>query len=292
MMLAKSLLNLNIHILLMKRDFLLAIFLAFVLFAIGFGFDKITGQAISNDEHTIGPSIEEKNCMVGCVSKGCDAGDMDCKKKNSEACLAECSIQKPEVTEETSCMEACVKVGCGEIDFSCQTINKDKCEKECNMIKEPEAKSEDEQCIRDCVNKVEPGLICRPGEGGEKGGDACQRCAKECMHLYAGPCLNEEKLGAKKKECETCEHCYGELIMGNSSEGYQCIVDVECKDATAMFGDYPGTGEGISLTEASADSGIDSRVSERISNIFESIGNFFSEIFGGEGRAEMPTETS
>jgi hypothetical protein len=170
-------------------------------------------------------------------------------------------------------MESCVKVGCGEIDFACQTTNQERCEKECNMIKEPEAKSEEEQCIRDCVNRIEPGLICQPGEGGEKGGDVCQQCAKECEHLYAGPCLNEEKLEAKKRECETCEHCYGEPVMGDSGEGYDCIVNVECKDATAMFGDEPGTGE--------ERGGITEMIGERVSSFVESIGDFFADIFSG-----------
>lgn len=280
----------------MKKDILIKISLVLFIFVLilGFGVDFLngaTGNAI--EEHNIGPSIEEQTCVRACASKGCEPNDMVCMKKNSEACLAECNVQKPEVTEETSCMEECVQVGCSEFDFSCQAKNKDKCEKECDMIKEPEAKSEEEQCIRDCVNKVQPGLICQPGEGGEKGGDICQNCAQECVHLYAGPCLNEEKLESKKSECNTCEHCYGEPIMGDSGEGYECIVNVECKDASAMFGDDPGTGEGIPLTEVSENSegGITSRISEGIGNVFESIGNFFSGIFGSKNEVEAPAET-
>lgn len=275
----------------MKKIFLIKVylFLLILVLIVGIGINfanETTGRAV--EVHLIGPSIEEQTCVRACASNGCETNDMNCMKKNSEACLAECNVQKPEVTEETSCMEECVLVGCGEIDFSCQATNKDKCEKECNMIKEPEAKSEEEQCIRDCVNNVQPGLICQPGEGGEKGDDVCQRCAKECVHLYAGPCLNEDKLEQKKSECKTCEHCYGEPVMGDSGEGYDCIVDVECKDASAMFGDNPGTGEETSLTETDTGSedGITSRINKGISNVFESIGNFFSEIFGGENRAE------
>jgi hypothetical protein len=33
--------------------------------------------------------------------------------------------------------------------------------------------------------------------------------------------------------------------MGDSGEGWECIVDVECKDATAEWGDEPGEGAGI-----------------------------------------------
>ena len=246
------------------------IFLSLTTSFYGGLFSQVTGRAVSTEEHTIGPSLAEQNCMKPCVSQGCNSTDIDCMKKNSEACMEKCNAKKPEATTETSCMENCVSQGCSEFDFTCQGTNKDKCEKECNMIKEPEAKSEEEKCIRDCVNSAEPGLICKAGEGGEKGNEICQKCAKECEHLYAGPCLTEEKLEQKKKECQTCEHCYGEPVMGDSGEGYQCIVNVACKDATSEFGDTPGTGPGIAAT-----------VSETVGNIVESIGDFFAGIFGG-----------
>ena len=95
-------------------------------------------------------------------------------------------------------METCVAKGCEEFDFTCQNKNKAVCEKECEMIKEPEAKSEEEQCIRGCVNAEEPGLVCRAGEGGEKGNSLCQKCAKSCESLYNGPCLTEIKLEEKR----------------------------------------------------------------------------------------------
>ena len=268
----------------MKKSVIIKIIFIAILLALISGFymgifNKIAGNVISEQNsggtHQIGPSLEEQNCMRSCTSQGCNAGDMGCMKKNSEACLIKCNAQKPEATEETSCMEKCVISGCGEIDFACQTKNKEKCEKECNMIKEPEAKSEEERCIRSCVNQIEPGLICSAGEGGEKGSATCQKCAKECESLYAGPCLNEEKLEQKKKECVTCEHCYGQPIMGDSGEGYECIVSIECKDASSEFGDNPGTGKGIAA-----------KTGEVIGNVFESIGNFFSGLFGREKTSE------
>ena len=205
-----------------------------------------------------------RNCM-GCTSIGVNcSGD-------SAACQAQCNVKKPEVTQETSCMETCVVKGCGEFDFDCQTKNQDSCERECNMIKEPEAKSEEEQCIRDCVNLHARGTICKPSQEGEQGNDICKMCAQQCVHLYAGPCLDEEKLETKKKECMNCEHCYAKTIMGDSGEGWECIVDVECADASSEFGDEPGSGEGIVKS-----------VGNVIGNVFESIGDFFSNLFGGE----------
>lgn len=269
----------------MKMNFLIRISLVLFIFVLiaGLGVDFLnptTGKAV--EEHRIGPSMEEQTCMMSCMK--CSSPGVGCTG-NQQECQTKCNVQKPEVTEETSCMEICVLVGCGEFDFSCQGTNKDRCEKECNMIKEPEAKSEEERCIRDCVNQAEPGLICQAGEGGEKGGEICQRCAEECKHLYAGPCLDEEKLEAKKSECNTCPHCYGEPVMGDSGEGYQCIVGIVCKDASAMFGDDPGTGEGIATS-------IVGRISEGVGNVFESIGDFFTGIFGGESRAEAPEDNS
>lgn len=278
----------------MEKRAIIIIVLVFALLALIAGFygeriDEKTGKSVSTEAHTIGPSQEEQDCMRPCASHGCEQGDMACMKLNSEKCMAQCSVQKPEVTEETSCMESCVLEGCGEVDFACQTQNKDRCEKECNMIKEPEAKSEEEQCIRDCVNRIEPGLICTPGEGGEKGGEVCQRCANECVHLYAGPCLNEEKLEEKKRACKTCEHCYGEPKVGDSGEGYECIVDVECKDASSEFGDDPGTGEGIAESEPKER--ITERMGKAVGNVLESIGDFFRWIFGAEEKTGITIET-
>lgn len=272
----------------MKKKVLIItiIVIAILLLIIGFYvgvFDKITGKAISNEQHTIGPSAEEQSCMKKCVTDaGCTMWDMTCPEKDN--CIAQCNLIKPEVTEETSCMEECVLVGCDQFDFACQGTNQEKCEKECNMIKEPEAKSEEEQCIRDCVNAIDPSLMCQPGEGGEKGDETCQRCAKQCEYLYEGPCLMEMELEEKKGACETCEHCYGEPVMGDSGEGYDCIVDVTCKDASSEFGDDPGSGPGI------GQEGFVAQVGDALGNVVESIGNFFSDMFSGE--EETTTETA
>ncbi|MEK6875126.1 MAG: hypothetical protein AABX30_00395 [Nanoarchaeota archaeon] len=259
-----------------KKGVLLIVFL--VLFAFFFitanytDLWNITGNPIFSNRgglegppapETIGPSLEEQTCMMQCM--GCSSPGVGCTG-NQEQCTTQCNVKKPEITDDTRCMEECVVRGCGKFDFDCQQKNKNSCEKECDMIKEPEAKSEEEQCIKDCVNKEDPGLICKPGEGGEKGNEICQTCAKSCEYLYDGPCLIESELDQKKKDCQTCEYCYGEPVMGDSGEGYDCIVDIKCGDASAEFGDDPGTGEGIG---------------NAIGNFFEGIGNFFKNIFGG-----------
>ena len=219
---------------------------------------KITGRAVEGPPENagqipqFGPSTEEISCMKKCVTDaGCTIGDEACSTKNN--CMAKCNIVKPEQTAEETCVETCALVGCDKFDFECQKANQAKCDKECGMIKEPEAKSPEEQCIRDCVNAEAPGTICEASQTGETGNELCQRCAKSCENLYEGPCLNEEKLEAKKKECQTCEHCYAKTIMGPSGEGWDCIVGVECADASSEFGDEPGTGPGIAKTMSNAD---------------------------------------
>jgi len=240
------------------------------------GFGGLTGfvsqqgsPANTGEIPQFGPSASDQACMKKCVTDaGCTIGDVACSEKNS--CMIQCNVKKPEVTEENSCMEKCVTKDCGEFDFSCQQKNQAVCEEECNMIKEPEAKSEEEQCIRDCVKSHAPGTICKPSQEGEQGNDVCQMCAQQCVHLYKGPCLNDEKLKAKQKECETCEHCYGKPVMGDSGEGWDCIVDIECNDASSEFGDNPGSGPGIAKA-----------VGDTIGGIGEGIANFFKGIFGG-----------
>ena len=260
----------------MKKRVLIIILVitAIIILSLVF-FNEITGNvtgppANSGQEHSFGPSAEEQSCMMTCMK--CTSPGVGCTG-NSSQCTAQCNVQKPEQTAEENCVETCAKKGCGEYDFTCQQKNQDVCDKECGMIKEPEAKSEEEQCIRNCVNAESPGLICQGGEGGEKGNDICQKCAESCEHLYAGPCLDELKLETAKKACETCENCYGKPVIGDSGEGYECIVSIECADSSSEFGDEPGTGVGIAKVVSS--------VGNAIGNIVESVGNFFQNLFGG-----------
>ena len=258
------------------KNLILLVVLALILIVLITGFyfgifDRIVGKAVSNEEHAIGPSAAEQSCMMACMK--CSSPGVNCTG-NQQECQTKCNAKKPEATQETSCMEKCVAVGCGEFDFTCQEKNKDNCEKECNMIKDKSDESEmsaEQICITNCVAETDPDIRCGASQTGETGGGVCQRCASSCVHLYEGPCLDDEKLKAKQKECETCEHCYGEPVTGDSGEGWECIVDVQCNDASAEFGDDPGTGPGIVKS-----------IGNTVGNVAEAIGNFFSRIFSRE----------
>ncbi len=260
-----------------NKNLILFIILILLIVVFCFGFFRFTGKVVSdsNEQHTIGPSVAEQACMSSCMK--CTSPGVDCTG-DSAMCMAKCNVQKSEATEETSCMEKCVLVRCDEFDFACQGQNQEKCEKECNMLgdKPDESTISAEQlCITNCVKAESPGTRCGASQTGETGNELCQRCAASCVHLYAGPCLDDTKLKTKQKECETCEHCYGEPLMGASGEGWDCIVDVKCSDASSEFGDEPGTGPGI------GQEGFVVNVGNAIGNVFETIGNFFKGIFGG-----------
>jgi len=239
--------------------FIVAILILFTLL-IGI---RITGNSIES----IGPSSETQSCISECMD--CVSPGVGCKG-NQDECMKKCNAEKPQ-GEDYSCMEKCVQEGCDEFDFSCQEKNKEKCENECNMIQEPEAKSEEEQCIRDCVELHDPDAECANSPDGETGNSVCQMCAQQCVHLYEGPCLNDEQIREREEECKTCEHCYGESVMGSSGQGWDCIVDIECFDATDEWGDNPGAGEGIV---------------EGTNNFFEGIEEFFTNLFSNDVQEE------
>jgi len=186
------------------NNYVLLIIILILLFLGSFFFNKFTGNVIGNPGGQVpntgmpsfGPSAEEQSCMMACMK--CSSPGVGCTG-NQQECQTSCNLVKPEQTSEEKCVETCAMKGCTQYDFACQEKNKAVCDKECGMIKEPEAKTKEEQCIRDCVNAESPGLICQAGEGGEKGNKICQKCAESCEHLYEGPCLDEIKLETKKK---------------------------------------------------------------------------------------------
>jgi hypothetical protein len=224
------------------KNWVIGILLIFVIF---FGYFQLTGN-VSDGLGFVGPSSEQMACMQEC--SGC-TNPSECSQENINECYVECGITgKPEpVDEGEACMQECILIGCGEFDFDCQGENKEKCEEECGMIKEPDESemSAEQICITNCVEKEDPDAICGNSKEGETGNALCQKCASECVHLYEGPCLNDEQLTKKEKECEVCEHCYGEPVEGPSGQGWNCIVDVTCEDASDEFGDEPGEGPGI-----------------------------------------------
>lgn len=246
----------------------LAFVVSFIFLSLNF---LIVGKVVDTAASTnaIGPSAEEQQCMIQCM--GCSSPGVGCTG-NQEQCTIQCDVEKPETTEETSCMEECVVQGCGEFDFQCQEQNKAECEDECGMKGDAPDESEmsaEQLCISKCVAEVDSTLICGASQEGETGNEVCQRCASDCVNLYEGPCLDDEKLSEKKEACKTCERCYGEPVLGDSGEGWECIVDVECKDASAEFGDEPGIGSDSSEKESS----------NVVTDVFEGISNFFKGIF-------------
>jgi hypothetical protein len=231
-----------------------------------------------------GPDVSESQmkCMEECTTRSCDVGDMDCRMGSSGACGKECSVDvsgPPEPADEgEACMQKCVSKDCGQFDMGCQNSKMDVCEVECDMKGDAPDESEmdaEQICISNCVAAEDPEVICGNSKEGETGNSLCQKCASECVHLYEGPCLNDEQLTEKEKECETCEHCYGSPIEGPSGQGWDCIVDVKCADASSEFGDEAGTGPGI------GQEGYVNQEQNVVEKVFSGIGNFFKGLFGG-----------
>ena len=259
----------------MKRG--IAILIGILVIIGVFAYTQYSGNIVDEfGQGNVGPSEEKMQCMLSCVSIGCEDGDQACMTANSGACGLECGVETEPPTpanEGEACMQECVVVGCEGIDFSCQQLNKESCEETCNMKGDAPDESEideEQKCISECVAAEDPSVICGNSQEGETGNALCQRCANECVHLYEGPCLMEEELEEKEEACITCEHCYGEPITGPSGQGWDCIINVECKDASREFGDDPGEGPGII-----------ENIGEGIGNVAEGIVNFFKGIFGG-----------
>lgn len=260
------------------------IILLVFLFSIVF-FNKITGNVVGDleesesgedsnldgaDENIEESSSElnignEKECMKICISDGCDSGDLTCMQTNAITCVYKCRVKKSAQTPTISknCTGECLAQNCDSSDNICIEKNKYKCFKECGKTKIPAAKSEEDNCIRECVNNEDSSLTCIP-ESDEEISEICTKCIGNCEQLYDGPCLEEVKLETKLKKCEICEDCYGQLIMGNSGEGYECIVNVKCKGTNALD-------------------------SEKKPGFFSRIANFFKGMFKGDKGSEKQT---
>ena len=264
----------------MKKVVISILLILVLVFA--FGYFQLTGNVIgeTGGPEFTGPTQAQISCMETC--SGCTYGDAMCMQQHSSRCGAECSVETsgpPEPADEGEvCMQKCVGFGCDDFDFSCEQMNKARCEDECDMKGDAPDESEmdeEQKCISDCVAAVDQTIRCGNSQEGETGGAVCKKCAKGCEYLYEGPCLDDEEITQKEKECETCEHCYGEPVMGASGEGWDCIVDVECADASSEFGDEPGEGPGI---------GQEGYVAPNIvAGAVDGVIKFFKGLFGGGG---------
>jgi len=218
----------------MKKSVKKYVIILIIVIVLLFGvllFKNITGKVTDGPEETEPTGEGEPDCIKTCVATGCDSSDLTCMQTNIPSCMEECNLKKSgsAPASDSNCTENCLMQDCESMDKICLDKNKYKCSKECNAIVAPAAKSEEDTCIRECINNEDSSLTCIPEEGSELT-EICQKCTKDCAQLYDGPCLQEINLETKLKKCETCEGCYGSLVMGNSRQGYYCIVDIKCKD--------------------------------------------------------------
>ncbi|MBU2577028.1 MAG: hypothetical protein KKF50_04870 [Nanoarchaeota archaeon] len=275
-----------------KWQIIVGIIVAVLIIAFGVNY-SITGSVVGgplegmsggDDEMMGGPTDADMACMVECTIRGCDESDMECRTVASVACGSECGVESEQpapADESEACMQECIAVGCDEFDFSCQRLNQAGCDDKCGMKGDApdESEMDEEQlCISNCVAAEDPSVICGNSREGETGNALCQRCASECVHLYAGPCLNDEQISEKEEACKTCEHCYGSIVEGPSGQGWDCIIDIECADASGEFGDDAGTGD-ASFEEGHEGKGVIATVGGAISDVFSGIGNFFKGLF-------------
>jgi len=228
----------------------------------------VGGPSESTDGGYGGPTAEDSECLYNCV-----VGE----GRPEAECMVECDVEpEPEsASDEEGCMQECIVRGCEERDFSCQLANVAFCEDECGMKGDAPDESEMAEaqlCISECVELEDSSVICGNSKEGETGNALCQKCAKSCEYLYSGSCLNDEQLNEKEKDCETCENCYGEPVEGPSGQGWDCIIDIECADASGEFGDDAGTGD-ASFEKGHEGPGV-------VGKVVESIGNFFKGLFG------------
>jgi hypothetical protein len=266
----------------MKKGIIVGIAIIILLFSV-FLFNGLKGTTgkIAGSEF-VGIPEEEQKCMQNCVAIGCESNDIICMTGNKDKCMVECGAKPSPLNEDELCVQNCIDKYCeeGPNYANCMNEKIPQCDEECGMTAdEPDVSEmgEEEKCIFECVNAIDPTLICGNSQEGETGNEVCQQCANSCVHLYEGPCLNDKQIEEKEKSCETCEHCYGEPVEGPSGEGWDCIINIECKDASLEFGDEPGIGHGIEkLGEVNGQLKDEQNV---VSNIIEGVGNFFKNIF-------------
>jgi len=276
----------------MKRGVkrILAIVFLLLVFTVVFLQIKLTGKIIGKEfqgnpgSEFAGIPEEEQNCMQSCVAEGCESEDMACMTGNQEKCMARCGARPARLGGGEQCMQDCIDKFCtaGPEYSSCMEGKKDSCEEDCDMKGDAPDESEmdaEQLCISNCVAAKDPEVICGNSQQGETGNALCQRCAQECVHLYEGPCLDDAGITEKENECASrCEHCYGSPVEGPSGQGWDCIVDVSCEDASDEFGDNAGSGPGVG-----EEGFVNVEDSERgfVGKVFDGIGNFFKGLFGG-----------
>lgn len=102
----------------------------------------------------------------------------------------------------------------------------------------------EENCMVECIGESEINFNeCKPGPEGEQN-LRCKQCAEKCMQFYEGDCLTEEQWRYAEEECMSKgEHMEAMPVTGDSGQGYECTIKIECIDRSDEFGDEPGEGE-------------------------------------------------
>lgn len=240
---------------------------------------SVSGKSVGGEFAGIPES--EQICMQECVAEGCDE-DMNCMTSNKEKCMERCGAKPTDLNEDEQCVQDCMDQYCteGSEYGSCMNQYQEKCDEECGMKGDAPDESEmsnEEKCISACVAEVDPKIICGSGKAegqGEQGNEVCQKCSNECTYLYEGPCLTDEKWREKEEACMSQgEHMEAKVIQGDSGEGYECTINLECFDRSNEWGDEPGTGPGI------GEEGFVAKVGETVGSIVDSVVGFFKGLF-------------
>jgi len=197
------------------------------------GYCKLRAHTSTERAEYLLPEEVYKNISdIEDLFKGECSGDCGNVEEASEA---------PEPADESEqCVRDCIVRNCSLSSLECERLNKDACDIECyGEAPSTEDMSEEELCILECVGDD---IICSAGEGGEQNPE-CEECANKCSVLYEGPCLTDEQWKLKETACLARGTTWSaDEVKGDSGEGYQCVVNLDCVDHSDEWGDDAGTG--------------------------------------------------
>ena len=95
----------------------------------------------------------------------------------------------------------------------------------------------EEECMMECVGD---NVRCSPGPNGEEN-PKCKACAEKCSKYYEGPCMTDEDWKREKAKCQAKfgENAGDQPIYGDSGQGYDCPIAIECIDFRMPEDDVP-----------------------------------------------------
>ncbi len=174
----------------------------------------------------------------GCVGE--EECEEYCSKEGNFLKCANFSYQNGEITEEEYQIMKLTKGkgpgGCTS-DEECKEYCKNN-EEECmdfalmtGLWKEDEGLTREQQCIAQCLIDKDLSYADCPIDNPESHAPGCMECRKECAKYYEGPCLDSWEIDEQKQECKSKGEKFGvEPVMGDSGDGAECIIDIECID--------------------------------------------------------------